>query len=260
MLTHSLALLLRKAALRARVQRRREQEGDDIDLDEWLLAIDSPLRGSSPGHASGDPERVYRRMSRKPVRCAMLLLVDCSASSARPYGPDAALSQLAAQQRAASLLAQAACAAGWSVAIQGFSSDGRHRVEHWHVKDFAEPWDSSAAQSLANLGCGGSTRLGAAVRHASTALSREAADCRLLLALGDGEPHDVDIHDPRYLVEDARHAVQMARMQGIDCSALLFDAAMANIPEQVFGKNAALPLRALEGLPSALGRLLARRR
>ena len=242
-----LTLLLQKGALRTRSLRRREREGDEIDLDEAVCAVLALRSGST------DEARVHRRMLRAPERCAVLLLIDSSASSAHAH---ADATQLVTQQRAATLLAGAAAAAGWSLAIQGFDSDGRQGVNHWRVKDFDEPWDEVAVARLAGLQSGCSTRLGAALRHATRTLTAEPAAQRIVLVMSDGEPHDVDIHDPHYLVEDARHAVQTARLVGVRCLGLLLDAEGAAAMQRIFGTGQRSLLNDAAQLPSALARLL----
>lgn len=242
-----LTLLLQKAALRARSLRRRERVGDEIELDEAVRAVLALRSGST------DEERVHRRMLRAPERCAVLLLIDSSASSAHAH---AGATQLVTQQRAATLLAGAAAAAGWSMAIQGFDSDSRHGVNHWRVKDFGDPWDEVTAARLAGLQSGLSTRLGTALRHAARTLTAEPAAQRIVLVMSDGEPHDVDIHDPHYLVEDARHAVQTARLVGVRCLGLLLDPQGAAATQRIFGTGQSALLPDAAQLPLALARLL----
>lgn len=242
-----LTLLLQKAALRARHLRRRERDGDEIELDEAVRAV-LALRSDS----TGEP-RVYRRVLPAPERCALLLLIDSSASSAQPH---AGSTQLATQQSAAALLARAVAAAGWSLAIQGFNSDGRQGVNHWRVKDFGEPWGEVTAARLAGLQSGLSTRLGTALRHATRTLTAQPATQRIVLVMSDGEPHDVDIHDPQYLVEDARHAVQTARLVGVRCFSLLLDANGAAASQRIFGTGQTALLSEVTRLPFALAHLL----
>lgn len=245
-----LTLLLQKAAQRSRILRRRERDGDEIELDEAVRAVLALRSGST------DEERVHRRVLRAPERCAVLLLIDSSASSARPHGAQGGTTQLATQQRAAALLACAAAAAGWSLAIQGFDSDGRRGVNHWRVKDFGEAWDEVAAARLTGLHSGLSTRLGAALRHATRTLTAQPAAQRIVLVMSDGEPHDVDIHDPHYLVEDARHAVQTARLVGVRCLGLLLDGQGAAATQRIFGAGQSALLPDSAQLPSALAKLL----
>jgi nitric oxide reductase NorD protein len=54
--------------------------------------------------------------------------------------------------------------------------------------------------------------MGAAIRHAA---EPDAVGATRHRTLTDGEPHDVDIHDPRYLIDDLAHALAEARRAGI---------------------------------------------
>ncbi len=247
----ALTLLLQKSAMRSRVLRRRERDGDDIELDEAVSAVLAQRSGSA------DELRVHTRSTQAAESVAVLLLIDSSASSARPHGSDAAGgTQLTTQQRVARLLAGALATTGGSLAIQGFDSDGREGVNHWRVKDFDEAWSDGTAARLASLQSGLSTRLGAALRHATRALTAQPASRRLVVVMSDGEPHDVDIHDPHYLIEDARHAVQSARLVGIGTLGLLLDAEGAAASRRIFGAGQSALLGDAASLPSVLGRLL----
>jgi nitric oxide reductase NorD protein len=124
------------------------------------------------------------------------------------------------------------------------------------VKDFDEAWSDGTAARLASLQSGLSTRLGAALRHATRALTAQPASRRLVVVMSDGEPHDVDIHDPHYLIEDARHAVQSARLVGIGTLGLLLDAEGAAASRRIFGAGQSALLGDAASLPSVLGRLL----
>ena len=80
-----------------------------------------------------------------------------------------------------------------------------------------------------------STRLGAALRHATQLLLHTGSALRRVLLLTDGQPHDVDVHDPRYLVEDARHAVREATRLGVQVQCLCLDPAAVPSLGKVFG-------------------------
>jgi len=88
------------------------------------------------------------------------------------------------------------------------------------VLDFGEPWGDTAAARLASLRAGFSTRLGAVLRHATRTLLAQTADVRWTWVIGDGEPHDIDVPDPRLLVTDARVAVAQARRARISVMCL----------------------------------------
>ncbi len=247
----ALTLVLQKSALRNRVLRRREREGDDIELDEAVSAVLARRSGSA------DELRVHTRSTQTAESVAVLLLIDSSASSARPHGSGVpGGTQLMTQQRVARMLAGAMAANGGSLAIQGFDSDGREGVNHWRVKDFDEPWSNRTAARLTGLQSGLSTRLGAALRHAMRALTAQPASRRLIVVMSDGEPHDVDIHDPHYLIEDARHAVQSARLVGVATLGLLLDAEGAAASRRIFGVGQSALLGDAAALPAVLARLL----
>jgi len=244
------AAVLRRALRTQRVQARREREGDTLDLDAALrAAVDR--RSGWAGEA-----RVYRRSAGGSSSGALFVLVDCSASSAMRHELPGGPTRLALQQQAAAHLAVAAQAAGWRVAVQGFCSDGRHGVVQWRILDFAEPWSGAAASRLGALRSDRSTRLGTALRHATRALADEAVDRKWVLVMTDGEPHDVDIHDPRYLPADARHAVRAAERGGMHCACLLLAAQGDGAARQMFGAGRHAGLRDVEALPTVLARLL----
>lgn len=202
---HSLARATRGAGSRL----PSAEPGDELHLDGVVrLAAARRRRVQEPA------ARPYLRKAPAPGRAAALLLVDTSASSgaASPKGGPGAMSRQCAQ---ASALAQAMQAAGWRVAIHGFHSDGRHRVQVQRVLDFDEPWGASAGARLASLRPGFSTRLGTVVRHATRILTAQPAQMRWTLVIGDGEPHDIDVHDGYHLVADARAAVMAARRAGL---------------------------------------------
>jgi nitric oxide reductase activation protein len=150
----------------------------------------------------------------------------------------------------------AAAPRGLALAIDGFCSYGRRDVRYTRLKDFEEP--ASRAGQLGPLTAAGSTRLGAAVRHATGRLTARRAGEKLLLVITDGEPADVDVYDERYLVEDARVAVEAARRAGIAVFGCCLPGGAAQVPQRVFGSERA-PLARLAELPARLSAVLSRR-
>lgn len=75
---------------------------------------------------------------------------------------------------------------------------------------------------------GGSTRTGAALRHATAWMqapgTQAAGTRRQILLVTDGEPHDVDVHDPRDRAHDLRRAIAEACRLGIGVDSLTPDA------------------------------------
>lgn len=218
---------------------RRMPEGERIHLGALIEArIDQRLR------ASPDP-RVFLvpRDLRLPI--AVTILVDASASTARDggggggggqgggaVGREGEASVLQRAQLAALMTAQAFEAAGHACAVQAFRSNGRDEVVVHPVKGFDDAAGGAAVlAAAASLEPLWSTRIGAAVRHASRSLSGRRESHRIVLLLTDGEPHDIDIHDPAYLVDDLRMAVDAARRDGVRvvCANLAPDAARARV-------------------------------
>ncbi len=194
------------SALRPRrpTRLRRRTEGDAFDLAACIDAQAALRARRSP-----DP-RVYERTLRRAEAAPVLLLVDASQSTADPL-PGSAEPVLAAERRAAGLLAAALADLGIPFAVQAFRSAGRHDARIRPIKDWSDG-PGLVAPRLAALTPGGSTRLGAAIRHAGGAIP---AGPGLVLVLTDGEPADIDVHDPAYLVEDARAACLALARRGV---------------------------------------------
>jgi nitric oxide reductase activation protein len=84
---------------------------------------------------------------------------------------------------------------------------------------------------------GYSTRMGAALRHAAHYLGARSADKKLLLVLTDGEPNDVDVHDARLLIEDARQAVKEIDQEGIFTYCINLDSQADAYVSDIFGRQ-----------------------
>ena len=155
---------------------------------------------------------------------------------------------------------QAACssAAATALALQtlgvpcevvAFSSNGRQAVN-----------DTLAAR-LQALRSGGSTRLGAALRHATARLAAQRGRGRdvpsWVLLLSDGEPHEIDAHDPRYLVDDARQAVREGQRRGVRMACLTMGGTAAPQALRIFGRHGTQTLAEPAALPRALRRRVA---
>ena len=99
-----------------------------------------------------------------------------------------------------------------------------------------------------------STRLGTALRHATRLLAASPGPRRLLL-ITDGKPQDIDVHDPRYLPEDARHAVRGAQWHGVRAQCLSLDAATLKPLQRIFGVGQVQVLTDERDAEAALARL-----
>ncbi|MCL2340113.1 MAG: VWA domain-containing protein, partial [Proteobacteria bacterium] len=223
---------------------RYQEDGAELDLDTAIRSLIDLKSGVTP-----DPRiNLSHRTSGRNI--AVLLLLDLSESIDQPVaGGRQTILELS--QEAAALLAMAIESLNDSFAIAGFHSNTRHEVRYLHIKGFSERWDAAAKGRLAAVRAGWSTRMGAALRHAGAALAQRPADKRLLLLLTDGEPADIDVHDPQHLHSDARKAVGELAAEGIDTFCLSLDPKADEYVREIFGKGH-LVLDRVEQLPEKL--------
>ena len=228
---------------------RKLEDGDDLDLNAAVLAAIDTRMNRQP-----DP-RVMMRFVRHTRDTAVMVLLDLSESTNDPAPGEQTILQLT--QTACVLLSEAINRVGDSFAIHGFCSDGRQNVFYTRFKGFEQPWGELAKARL--MGAEGrlSTRMGAAIRHATAHLGRVKATRKLMLVLTDGEPADIDIRDPCYLRHDARHAVDAARRQGIVPFCLTLDPRADAYAQRIFGGRNVQVLDRVERLPERLPQLYA---
>ena len=246
---------LERSALRLADRRptpiRRLLDGDRLELSAAIAAIVARASAAPP-----DP-RVYRRVRFRLEPPALLLLLDLSQSlNAVPRGADTTLLEVA--RTASALLATSLRNAAPDLAIHGFSSNGRHDVGYRRFKDFDQPFDDRARARLAGMSANLSTRLGTALRHAGQTLAARNARRKLLLVVTDGEPSDIDVHDPQYLIFDAKQATIENRRQGVSSFCVGLDAGAEQSIERIFGAGNYALLTQLEALPRRLAQLYVR--
>ena len=241
-----------RAAKVSRPQRlNRQPEGDRLDLEACIAAEIDRRLGFQP-----DPN-LYALTERRQRDLSILLLLDVSQST-RDLVRQSTVSVLQLELEAAALLAHALDRLGDPFAIHAFSSNGREELRYRRVKDFEAAYGPAAQAALAGLESGLSTRLGAAMRFAGRHLEGRLSHRRLLLVVTDGEPADVDVADPRYLVEDARRAVQSLAARGIDCFCVGLDSGGDSYLSRIFGRYNAVQIDCLERLPDRLPQLYLR--
>ncbi len=226
---------------------RYQEEGAELDLDVAVRSIIDLRSGVEP-----DPRVNFgHRHAERDVSVSLLL--DLSASVAeRPAGSSQTVLELS--REAVTVLAQAVDTAGDPLAIAGFDSNTRHEVRYRHIKGFDEPWGRDVKARLAAMEAGLSTRLGAALRHAGHFLSHRRNQKKLLLVLTDGEPHDVDVKDPKWLRADARQAVVELEGEGIFAWCINLDPKADEYVADIFGHRYTI-IDHVERLPEVLPRL-----
>ena len=249
---HRLAKALRRIVDLLKPQQRRriraQEEGDELDLDALIHAAIDQRIGTIPD------TRIHQSHVKAGRDIAVFLLLDLSESiKETPPGADCSILQLS--QEAVALLATAVEALGDPFAIAGFSSNTRHEVHYLHFKGFSEHWDDAPKGRLAAMTADHSTRMGAALRHAARYLENRREEKKLLMLLTDGEPYDIDVHDPRYLRDDTRMAVNQLAGRGITTYCISLDAHADDYVPDIFGRNNYAVIDRVERLPEKLPRL-----
>ncbi|CAL1239142.1 nitric oxide reductase activation protein NorD [Candidatus Methylocalor cossyra] len=230
---------------RGLIRQRRQEDGDEIDLDAAIRAMVDMRLGATP-----DP-RINIRHIRKTRDLVVLLLLDLSESTNQVLpGTDRPVIQLT--REAATLLAHVLTGIGDPFAIHGFASDGRHDVQYFRFKDFDQPFDERVRARLAGMSGGLSTRMGAALRHAGRFLRQRPQRNKLVLLLSDGEPADIDERNPEYLRFDTKKAVEELATAGVATYCLTLDPAADDYVARIFGGNRYTVLEHVQRLPERL--------
>ncbi len=230
-----------------KVRIRYQEEGSELDLDVAIRSLIDFKGGATP-----DPRiNMSHRTDGRDI--AVMLLLDLSESlNEKAAGSDQTILELS--QEAVSLLAWAIEKLGDPFAIAGFHSNTRHDVRYQHIKGYGEHWNDEVKARLAAMEAGWSTRMGAAMRHAAHYLSARKADKKLMLILTDGRPSDVDTHDERLLIEDARQAVKELDQDGIFAYCISLDPKADEYVGDVFGRQFTV-IDHVERLPERLPKL-----
>jgi len=227
------------------VRLRRQEEGDDIDLDAAIRSMIDIRMGYMPD------TRINIRHIRKTRDLATLVLLDLSESTNETLG-DSEKTVIQLAREATTLLSWAIDGIGDPFAIHGFASDGRHDVQYYRFKDFEQPYNDDVKARLAGMHGGLSTRMGGAMRHAAEYLNKRPQRKKLLLLVSDGEPADIDVRDPQYLRQDTKKAVDELSKKGIVTYCLTLDPHADDYVSRIFGMNGYTVVDHVQRLPEKL--------
>ncbi|WP_162068053.1 VWA domain-containing protein [Burkholderia sp. THE68] len=233
---------------------RHQAEGDDIDLEALVNYVVMQRSGEPPD------ERIFTRAGRRQQEVSVLILLDLSQSTAQVVGNGG--QRLIDCQREASETSVALLGhENTRFALHGFASNGRKEVRYVRFKDFGEAHEERSARLLRAVQPAWSTRVGAALRHGANILKSERNPTKTIILVTDGEPSDIDVFDSRYLIEDARHAVDQIAKVGITTQCINVNAAAHDRVCEIFGRRNSLSLvhgsRLADALPSLLAKAVA---
>ena len=205
------------------------EDGEVIDLDAAVAARVDLRTGVAPS------TRLYA--ARQPLErdVAALFLLDLSASTdARihketdnGHSETAGLRVIDVLKEAVVVLSAALEEIGDAYAVYGFSSAGRYNVEFYPVKAFGEKLSDDVKGRISGLEPKRSTRMGAAVRHATRKFKDVASRAKILVLLSDGFPEDADYgrdeNAPTYGLRDTMMALREAERENIMSFCLTID-------------------------------------
>jgi nitric oxide reductase NorD protein len=228
----------------------RQSDGPELDIGECVRAAADTFAGV----VAEDRLYVDVRPARRDV--AVALLVDVSASTDSWVSGNQRIVDV--EKDALLVVCEALSALGDPHAVIAFAGEGPDNVSICPVKRFGERSGDVVRRRIAALEADGYTRIGAAMRHTTAALSAEPAGRRLLLLLSDGKPNDVDAYDGPYGIEDARQAVAEARAQGVRVFCVTVDREAPRYAPRIFGGAGFAMLRRPDQLPDVLIEVLRR--
>jgi nitric oxide reductase NorD protein len=157
---------------------------------------------------------------------------------------------------AIALMCDALARLGDRHAVWGFSGDGRQQVDFYLAKAFDEAWSAHSAAALARLEPKGSTRTGAAIRHAARKLARQPERLRLLIVVTDGYPQDSDYgpdpEDIDYGLRDTAQALREAERAGLAVFCVSVDHAAHDYLRRVCPASRYLVIDDVGALPEQL--------
>jgi len=224
---------------------KAQPEGSELDIDACVRIATDRLAG---WHFSGAGAYLNHRPTERDLAC--LVLADLSLSTDAHVNDEQRVIDVI--RDSLMLFGEALSSTGDQFAFYGFSSLKRSFVRFHEIKAFDRPLDSEARGRIAALKPGYYTRIGAAVRRATQIIEKQPANRRLLLILSDGKPHDIDLYEGRYGIEDTRMALIEARAAGIKPFCVTIDREGAGYLPHLFGPAGYTIVRRPEDLPDRL--------
>jgi nitric oxide reductase activation protein len=224
---------------------RKQEEGDEIDINAAIRAMTDIRLGIMPD------DRIMMSSLRKTRDISVLVLLDLSGSANQKiHGQDYTVLQLT--QKVCVLFADAIEAVGDPLAIHGFNSNSRFDVNYFRFKDFDQPYDNVSKARIAGMAGDRSTRMGAAVRHATHHLNEYRSGKKLLMTITDGAPADIDMPDRHYLRYDLKHAVIEAQQFGIHTYCIGLDPKADEYISRIFGARNYMVVDHVKTLPEKM--------
>ena len=230
---------------------RKLEDGEEIDIDEVIEAFIDIRTGVGPS------EKLFWRRNKIQRDVAVVFLLDTSASTAEaieearsaaddweaPEDPVEYMVWLRnrrgegarrsykriidLEKEAVVLLIHALESIGDMYGIYGFSGYGRENVEFYTIKDIDETLSDRVKRRVDRIAPLHATRMGPAIRHATTKLEAQDARTKLLFLISDGRPQDRGYSregvEKEYAVHDTKKALDEAKAKDVNAFCLTVD-------------------------------------
>ena len=223
----------------------RQNDGTELDLENYI----SFLTDRKHGHVNSDTP-VYRELRNQTRDLSCLLLADLSLSTDAHINNHARVIDVI--RDSLFLFSEALTASGDRFALHGFSSRNRNHIRFHNIKGFEDKYDDNIRGHINTIRPGYYTRMGAAIRHATQLLAKEASTQKLLLIITDGKPNDLDKYEGRYGIEDTRMAVLEAEKLGLRPFCVTIDEQAEDYLPYLFGSRSYVLIRNAAELPKKL--------
>jgi hypothetical protein len=250
---------VRRHFQRVRPERYRRVHGlEDGEVVDLNAVVDARVQRAARQAVSA---KLYTSRRREERDVATLFLLDMSASTDET-APGAAHRIIDIAKDALVIMAVALEEIGDLYAVYGFSGQGRDGVEVYPVKTFDERLTPAVQSRIGGLEPRGSTRMGAALRHALTRMAGVAAPSRHLVLLSDGFPQDLDYGADRtshtHGIRDTAVALRELERGGIRPFCITVDLASHDYLRRMCAPEQYLVIEAVGDLPRELPKIYQR--
>ena len=237
--------LIESSKISQPVKLKKQQDGEELDLDSCIESVIEIKRGSTPSN------NIYKKTNREGRDLLVSILVDISEST-NDFIKNTNKTIFSSIIEATGILSEAINKTGDDFSLSTFCSNKRDDVRYWKIKDFKDKLSQNHINKLESMKPGFSTRLGAAVRQAGDELVSKTNYRKLLLIISDGEPSDIDVEDNEYLIEDAKYAVRRLAYNGVDVFCVGVESESNKNLSRIFGNKNYVIIKSASELPKKL--------
>jgi len=229
-------------------QQRRQSSGAELDIDCVTDLFTELQSGHSPS------ENVYFSNRKKEKEISIMLLLDSSLSS-DGYADGNRVIDI--EKQISILFGEILNEFNIDFNISSFHSNTRNHSNFTQLKTFDAKWNASR-NNIGAIEPSGYTRIGTAIRHASSLLEDRDSKSKWLILISDGKPNDYDRYEGKYGIEDTKQALRELNSKSINSYALAIEANAKYYLPQMFGQNHYQILSSTDELITSLMRLYER--